>query len=71
VPFPLTVAELTVPWATIERRLRSSPTSGRLDDLERARKQVEAGAGPAVDVTIDGDRPVGEVAADILRLLRW
>jgi hypothetical protein len=71
VPFPLTVVELTVPWATIERRLRSSPTSGRLDDLERARKQVEAGAGPAVDVMIDGDRPVGEVAADILRLLRW
>jgi hypothetical protein len=71
LPFPITIVGLTAPWATIERRLRSSPTSGRLDDLERARSQVGIGAGPAVDATIDGDRPVGEVATDVLRLLRW
>ena len=71
LPFPITVVGLTAPWATIERRLRSSPTSGRRDDLERARSQVGTGAGPAVDATIDGDRPVGEVASDILRLLHW
>jgi hypothetical protein len=71
VPFPLTVVELIVPLPTIERRLRSSPTSGRLDDLEQARRQVGSRDGPKVDATIDGERPVGEVAADILRLLRW
>ncbi len=71
VPFPLTVVGLTAPWTTIEQRLRSSPTTGRLDDLERARTQVGTGGGPALDATIDGDRPVAEVAADILRLLRW
>jgi AAA domain len=72
VPFPLTVVELTTPWATIERRLRSSPTSGRLHDLGRAREQLEPNQdAPSVDATIDSDRPVGEVAADILRLLRW
>jgi hypothetical protein len=72
LPFPLTVVELRASWPTIERRLRSSPTSGRLDDLRRARNQIEVVEGaPRVDATIDGDRPVGEVASDILRLLRW
>jgi hypothetical protein len=72
LPFPLTVVELRASWPTIERRLRSSPTSGRLDDLRRARNQIEVVEGaPTVDSTIDGDRPVGEVASDILRLLRW
>jgi hypothetical protein len=32
LPFPLTLVELRVPWPEIERRLRASPTSGRLDD---------------------------------------
>jgi hypothetical protein len=68
----VTVVELRAPLPTIERRLRSSPTSGRLDDLRRARNQIEVVVGaPRVDATIDGDRPVGEVASDILRLLRW
>jgi hypothetical protein len=71
VAFPLTVVELAAPWETIERRLRSSPTAGRLDDLQQAREQVDAAAGPTVDATIDGDRPVADVAQDILRLLRW
>jgi hypothetical protein len=72
LPFPLTVVELRASWPTIERRMRSRPTSGRLDDLRRARNQIEVGEGaPRVDAAIDGDRPVGEVASDILRLLRW
>jgi hypothetical protein len=72
LPFPLTVVELRASWPTIERRLRSSPTSGRLDDLRRARDQIEVVAGaPRVYATIEGDLPVGEVASDILRLLRW
>lgn len=70
VAFPLMAVQLTAPWETIERRLRSSPTAARLDDLERAREQV-ASPGPAVDAAIDGDRPVADVVEDILRLLRW
>lgn len=70
--FPLTVVELTAPLPTIERRLRSSPTSGRLDDLRRVPDQLRPSPdAPTVDATVDGDRPVGVVAADILRLLRW
>lgn len=72
LPFPVTVVELRAPWATIARRLRASPASGRLDDLRRARSQVEPGHDAArPDATIDGDRPLGDVASDILRLLRW
>jgi shikimate kinase len=71
VAFPLTAVQLTAPWETIERRLRSSPTAARLEDLPRARQQVDAAEGPAVHATIDGDRPVADVAEDILRLLRW
>ncbi len=72
LPFPLTFVELRVPWVEIERRLRSSPTSGRLDDLSEARAWIDSGRElPIPDVAIDGDRPVAEVAAEILRELDW
>ena len=72
LPYPLTFVELRVPWSEIERRLRSSPTSGRLDDLREVRTWVDSGRPlPRPDVAIDGDRPVGEVAAEILRGLGW
>jgi gluconate kinase len=72
VPFPLTFVELQVPWAEIERRLRSSPTSGRLDDLHEVRAWVESGWSlPHPDVEIDADRPIEEVAAEILHGLGW
>ena len=72
LPFSLTFVELRVPWAEIERRLRSTPTSGRLDDLREVRARVDSGPPlPRPDITIDGDRPVGEVAAEIRRTLGW
>ena len=72
LPFPLTLVELQVPWPEIERRLRASPTSGRLDDPRDMRAWIESGAeSPRADATIDGDRPVAEVASEIPHALRW
>lgn len=72
VPFPLTVVGLMAPWAEVERRLSQSPTSGRRDDLRRAKEQFASSEpGPTVDVTIESTRPVDAVAAEILRSLGW
>jgi adenylylsulfate kinase-like enzyme len=69
---PLRVVRLTLPLEEIELRLATDPTSGRRDDLERAREQVadELGAG-LEDLAVANDRPIGEVAAEIIRWLGW
>ena len=68
----LRVVRLTVPIDDIERRLGSDPTSGRRDDLEHSRRQAseEVGAG-LEDVTVANDRPIREVAAEIIAWLGW
>jgi hypothetical protein len=68
----LRVVRLTLPIGEIERRIGSDPTSGRADDLERAREQIaeEVGAG-LEDVAFANDRPIGDVAADIVSWLGW
>jgi adenylylsulfate kinase len=68
----LRVVRLTLSIDEIERRLAPDPTSGRRDDLERAREQVteELGAG-LEDLVVANDRPIGEVAAEIIRWLGW
>ena len=68
----LRVVRLTLPIGEIERRLAPDPTSGRRDDLERAREQVadEIGAG-LEDLAISNDRPIGEVAAEMVHWLGW
>ena len=50
----------------------SDPTSGRQFDLERSREQVadQVGAG-LEDVSFANDRPIGDVAAEIVRWLGW
>jgi len=69
---PLRVARLTVPLPVIEARLASDVTSGRADDLREASSSVAAAVGAGVeDVTISNDRPVGEVAQDVLTFLGW
>ena len=69
---PLRVVRLTLPIDEIERRIGSDPTSGRADDLERAREQVAGDVGAGLeDVAIANDRPIGEVAAEIVRWLGW
>ena len=69
---PLRVVRLTVPWPEIERRLGSDPTTGRADDLRMAADQFATSEGEGIeDIAVDNDRPVGDVAAEILTWLGW
>jgi hypothetical protein len=69
---PLRVVRLTLGIEEIERRLGADPTSGRQFDAASAREQVanEVGAG-LEDVSIANDRPIGDVATEIVRWLGW
>ena len=72
VRMPLRVVRLSVPWAEIERRLGSDVTSGRADDLRRAAEQVKTSPTDDVeDLVVSNDRPIREVAGEILAWLRW
>ena len=69
---PLRVARLTVPLPDIERRLAGEVTSGRRDDLAEAAASIAAGEGAGVeDMTISNDRPVADVARDVMTFLGW
>ncbi len=69
---PLRVVRLTVPLREIEDRLRPDPTAGRRDDLRGAASWVAASVGVGVeDWTVSNDRPIREVATDILQWLGW
>jgi hypothetical protein len=68
----LRVVRLTAPIEEIERRLALDPTSGRAGDLDEARRQVAAGVGVGLeDLEVANDRPIGEVATQIVRWLGW
>jgi hypothetical protein len=68
----LRVARLVVPLRDIERRLAGDVTSGRRDDLREAAASIAAAEGAGMeDVTISNDRPVGDVARDVLTFLGW
>jgi energy-coupling factor transporter ATP-binding protein EcfA2 len=68
----LRVVRLTVPLQKIEDRLRPDPTAGRRDDLSGAASWVAASVGVGVeDLTVSNDRPIREVAADVLEWLGW
>jgi hypothetical protein len=71
LPMPLRVVRLSVPWTEIERRLRADVTSGRADDLRRAAEQVQSSPTGAEDLVVSNDRPVQEVAGEILAWLGW
>lgn len=72
LPFPIKVVELTVPLPLIEQRLSGSVTAARTADLREARRWFHQGLGTGLgDVQIDNDRPVREVAVEILTWLGW
>lgn len=72
LPMPLKVVRLTVPLQEVEERLRSDVTSGRRDDLREAAVWIADSRGVGIeDVTISNDRPIREVAVDILDWLGW
>lgn len=69
---PLRVVRLALPMPDIEQRLASDVTSGRRDDLRDAAESVAAGEGVGVeDVVISNDRPVAEVAREVMSWLGW
>ncbi|MDP9299970.1 MAG: AAA family ATPase [Actinomycetota bacterium] len=69
---PLKVVELTVPLSEIERRLAPEITAARKDDLRDAKTWLEAGEGVGLgDISVPNDRPLRDVASDILGRLGW
>ena len=69
---PLKVVRLTVPLREIEGRLSHDPTTGRRDDLREAAAWVAASSGVGIeDLTVPNDRPIREVATEVLAWLGW
>lgn len=69
---PIRVVRLVAPIEVIARRLEPSPNGARGGDLERARRDVASGAGsPLGDLVLDSDRPIREVADEVITWLGW
>jgi hypothetical protein len=69
---PVKVVRLTLPLAEITRRLASSVTAGRQDDLREAATWLAEGRGAGIeDLAMANDRPIREVATDIVAWLGW
>ena len=72
LPMPLRVVRLTVPLAEIEKLLRSDATTGRREDLREAGAWLVSSVGVGIEeATVSNERPIREVAADILGWLGW
>lgn len=70
--FPMRVARLDVPLDVIGQRLGPDPTAERQDNLREAARQIESGGGiGAEDILLAGDRPVRELAEELLARLGW
>lgn len=70
--FPMRVVRLEVPLDVIGQRLGPDPTAERQDNLREAARQIESGGGVgAEDILLQGDRPVRELATDLLARLGW
>ena len=65
------VVQLTVPYEEIERRLSASVSTARAQDLEEAKRQSERGDLGLSDVVIVNDRPIWEIADEVLDWLGW
>lgn len=69
---PVRVVRLIAPIEEIARRLEAHPTGARRNDLERARRDLASGVGADVgDLVVASDRPVREIADEILGWLGW
>jgi hypothetical protein len=72
VPFPLKAVRLTLSIEEIERRLAVAVTVGRERDARNAAMWLAEGIGADVgDLVIANNRPIGEVAEEILDWLGW
>ena len=69
---PVRVVRLTVPEATIEERLASAPTRGRVNDLMRAREWIAEGVGVGLeDAEVDNAGQLRDTAARVLSAIGW
>jgi hypothetical protein len=69
---PLRTVELTVPYPEIARRMAADPTAGRRDDLARTAEWIGSAVGSGLaERSVANDRPVRDVALDILGWLGW
>lgn len=72
VGIPLRVVGLRLPYSQIRGRLCGAVTRGRQDDLRAAGEWLTAGRGSGFeDLVLTSDRPVGELAAEVLAWLGW
>ena len=72
LPVPMRTVRLTLSLDEITRRLSMVPTSGRRDDLEEASRQIAAGEGVGLeDLAVANDRPIRELAREIVGWLGW
>ena len=69
---PLRVVRLIVDIETIERRCAADPGSGRAVDIAWARRWFEDDTGTGFeDFTVENDRPLQQVAAEVIDRLGW
>ncbi len=68
----LRTVRLALGLADIERRLAGDVTSGRVEDLAAAASSIAESEGAGIeDVVIANDRPVGDVAREVMTFLGW
>jgi hypothetical protein len=68
---PLRVVRLVVSMEEVERRLRADATSARQDDLRGAADWLAGEEDDVADLTVSNDRPLREVAEEIVAWLGW
>lgn len=69
---PIRVVRLVAPIEEIARRLEPNPTDARGGDLEQARRELASGEGSQLgDLVVDSDRPIREVADEVITWLGW
>jgi adenylylsulfate kinase-like enzyme len=72
IAMPLRVVRLTLPLDEIRRRAAPDPTMGRAGDIARTEGWLAAGEGPEIaDLVVANDRPIQDVANQILDWLDW
>ncbi len=71
-PFPLKVVGLTAPLEVIKERLSKDVTTGRHEDLDNTERWLLEGLDSSIfNAEIANNRPILEVANEILTLLDW
>ncbi len=72
IPFPLKVIGLTAPLSIIEERLTGDAATGRKEDLNNTKQWLQEGLDSSIfDAEVSNNRPILEVANEVLTLLEW